>query len=132
MAVKARGPQLVLPALAAMSMMVLVGTNACSSSDDSEYYANCVDPHTHQVVDRSYCTNNPNYYIWMAPQSYGTGYRVPASARSGAGWFRSDDTAARATAGLPETGQVPDGFRVASRSGGFDGAHVGSGDGGGD
>jgi hypothetical protein len=125
-AVKGRGPQLVLPALAAMSMMVLLGASACSGKE-SEYYANCVDPHTGQVVDQSYCNDNPDYYIWMARQSYIPGYRVPVSARSGAGWFRSDDAAARANAGLPETGEVPDGFRVVSRSGGFDSAHVGSG-----
>ena len=124
MAVKGRGPQLVLPALAAMSMMVLLGTSACSG-EDSDYYANCVDPHTGQVVDQSYCKDNPNYYIWMARQNYSAGYRVPVSARSGAGWFRSDDAAARTNAGLPESGQLPDGFRVASKSGGFDGAHVG-------
>jgi hypothetical protein len=107
-----------------MSMMVLLGTSACSG-EDSDYYANCVDPHTGQVVGQSYCKDNPNYYIWLARQSYGPGYRVPVSARSGAGWFRSDDAAARTNAGLPESGQVPDGFRVTSRSGGFDGAHVG-------
>jgi len=127
-AVKGRGPQLVLPALAAMSMMVLLGTTACSG-EDSDYYANCVDPHTGKVVDQSHCNDNPNYHIWMARQSYSPGYKVPVSAQSGPGWFSSNDTVARTNAGLPETGQVPDGFRVASRSGGFDGAHVG-GDGG--
>jgi hypothetical protein len=111
-----------------MSMMVLLGTTACSG-DDSDYYANCVDPHTGQVVDQIHCNDNPNYYIWMARQSYSPGYHVPVSARSGAGWFSSSDTEARSNAGLPETGLVPEGFRVASRSGGFDGAHV-SGDGG--
>jgi hypothetical protein len=107
-----------------MSVMVLLGTSACSG-EDSDYYANCVDPHTGQVVNQSYCKDNPNYYIWMARQSYSPGYRVPVSARTGTGWFRSDDAAARTNAGLPESGQVPDGYRVASKSGGFDGAHVG-------
>jgi hypothetical protein len=127
-AVKARGPQLALPALAALSVVVALGTSACSGGD-TDYYANCVDPHTHQVVDQALCDQNPHYFIWMARQSYRPGYGIPASARSGTGWFSSDDTAARATAGLPATGAVPDGFRVASTSGGFDGAHVG-GDGG--
>jgi hypothetical protein len=130
-AVKGRGPRLVLPALAAMSMMVLVGTSACSSRG-SDYYANCVDPNTGQVVDQSFCYSSPNYYIWMAPQSYSPGYHVPVSARSGSGWFHSDDAVARANAGLPETGAVPAGFHVVSSSGGFDGAHAGSGGDGGD
>jgi hypothetical protein len=132
-AVRARGPKLVLPGLAAMSVAVMLGTGACSSSDDSDYYATCVDPQTHQVVDQSYCNEHPGYYIWMAPRHYQIGYTVPASARSGAGWFRADDTTARANAGLPETGDVPEGFHVSSQSGGFDGSHAGDGgDGGGD
>lgn len=126
MAVKSHGSPLVLPAMAAMSAVILAGgLSACSS--DRSYYANCVDSRTNQVVDPADCRGSANYHIWMAPQSYSRGYVVPASARSGAGWFSSDDASARMNAGLPATGDLPRGFSVASGSGGFDGAHTGSG-----
>jgi len=113
------------------AVILAVGVSACSS--DRGYYANCVDPATGRVVDPADCDRYPNYYIWMAPQSYNRGYAVPVSARSGAGWFRSSDSLARMTAGLPSTGHLPRGFRVSSGGGGFDGAHFsGGGHGGGE
>jgi hypothetical protein len=126
MAVKSHGSPLVLPALAAMSAVILAGgLSGCSS--DRGYYANCVDPRTGRVVDPGDCDRHPDYYIWMAPQSYSRGYTVPVGARSGAGWFRSTDSFARMNAGLPMTGRLPRGFRVTSGGGGFDGVHFGGG-----
>lgn len=128
MAVKSHGSAIVLPALAAMSAAIVAGgVSGCSSGRD--YYANCVDPVTHKVVPSYLCEDNSNYYIWMAPRSYGTGYYVPTSYRSGSGWFRASDSTARSKAGLPSTGTIGSGYKVKSGSGGFDGVHSSSGGG---
>lgn len=126
-AVKTSGPRRYLPALGMLAVVGgIAGIHACTS--DQDYYANCVDSKTNQVVDSADC-NDANHHIWMSTRAYSPGYRVPASARTGSGWFRADDTAARANAGLPETGSIPHGYKVSSSSGGFDGAHSSGGGG---
>lgn len=126
--VVARVPRRYLPSLIGLAIFgTVAGVHACTAGKD--YYANCVDARTSQVVAPADC-DDANHDIWMAPRSYGVGYRVPASARDGDGWFQSDDTVARSEAGLPGTGAVPRGFKVSSGSGGFDGAHTSGGDGG--
>lgn len=123
--------RLVPPAIAALSLAA-VGLTACGGSgegDTADYYPNCVNDQN-QVVSPKDCQNSPGtHWIWMAPQRYGTGYTVPGSARSGSGWFRADDQAARSAAGLPKSGSIPEDFKVSSSKGGFDG-HAGSGEGG--
>jgi hypothetical protein len=131
MGIKRGGAPLVLRGLAATAAAITVmGLGTACGSSSSNYYTNCVDPITGQVVNPSFCSTYPHtYFIYMGPQTYGYGYIVPVRYRTGPSWFHVDDTTARTTAGLPKTGTISKGYSVKSSSGGFDGGHSSSGSG---
>ncbi|MBN1171013.1 MAG: hypothetical protein JXA67_02465 [Micromonosporaceae bacterium] len=96
-------PALVVAAVAAF---VSAGTmtGACGSSDDE--YVNCVDDDG-VVVDSSYCEDgnaSGHYWYYVSRKRHSKGTKVPS------GWLSSrinpTDTAARARAGLPSTGNI--------------------------
>ena len=89
------------------------GTAACDSNryHDEGFY--CADANG-VIVDESFCDDSrhyggsPGYYIWHSPgyrSGYPIGYRLPA----GGSRFAYNDTASRASFGLPSTGKIGNG-----------------------
>jgi len=121
--------KMALPALAMSATLFLSGCSAFEEPDDVLY---CVDE-GNKVVDQQKCdddaTSNGGAF-WYMMGRYGTG--LPAGSQldssQSTSRFKSNDAAARSTAGLTQTGKVSTGKSVTGKSGGFG---TGSGNSGG-
>ena len=95
-------------------MLAAGGAAACDSG--SRYHNEgfyCADANG-VIVNEDYCDDNhiyggtPGYYIWHSPgyrAGYPIGFRLPA----GGSRFAYNDTASRASFGLPSTGKIGNG-----------------------